>query len=322
MTYLSTAYLPTRIVGGVEVGSPAAYPFFVSWNGSCGASLVSPNVVLSAAHCAGIGNTVTINAYELGNSNTPGAFDATVVETVIHPQYDGGSLANDFMLLKLSQDVTSVSPIPLNFDTNVPSNGQDLKVIGLGTTSSGGSQPDTLREVVVDTVSDSQCNSDYGDEAIVDDVMLCAASPGKDSCQGDSGGPLFTLKPNGDFDKQVGVVSWGFGCADPNYPGVYSEISGVASWMQSEICRLSNANSQPDFCGPSGLSPPSPSPAPPSPGPVECGDSDGSFTVGLGVGDQDCSWLMANTGRFGHLCRLLSVASICPSTCDACGYFS
>ena len=63
--------------------------------------------------------------------------------------------------------------------------------------------------------------------------MLCAVVPGggKDSCQGDSGGPMVTLEN----DKQtlIGVVSWGAGCAHPNYPGVYARVTSVKTWIQS-----------------------------------------------------------------------------------------
>merc|ERR1712232_563952 len=56
-----------------------------------------------------------------------------------------------------------------------------------------------------------------------------AADPGKDSCQGDSGGPLWDEEDN----LLVGVVSWGFGCAHPDYPGVYGRVSEVAAWIDN-----------------------------------------------------------------------------------------
>lgn len=58
--------------------------------------------------------------------------------------------------------------------------------------------------------------------------MICAGEKGKDSCQGDSGGPMVDSA-----GKQVGVVSWGIGCALAGYPGVYARVSTYADWISS-----------------------------------------------------------------------------------------
>ena len=68
--------------------------------------------------------------------------------------------------------------------------------------------------MTVPVVSDSACRDAYG-QADITDSMICAglAAGGKDSCQGDSGGPFMC------GDQLSGVVSWGYGCAEPGYPG-------------------------------------------------------------------------------------------------------
>merc|ERR1711933_654130 len=94
-----------------------------------------------------------------------------------------------------------------------------LLAIGLGRLSSGGLTPEELMHVEVSYVTNDQCDADYAQIDITDD-MLCAADPGKDSCHGDSGGPLWDEEDN----LLVGVVSWGFGCARPEYPGFMVEF--------------------------------------------------------------------------------------------------
>ena len=98
--------------------------------------------------------------------------------------------------------------------------------------------------------------------------MICAGYPGvggKDACQGDSGGPF--ICQDGTDAVITGVVSWGIGCAEANYPGVYARATTALNFIQANM----GCSSTPSPPSPS-PSPPSPSPTPPSPPPSSgCG---------------------------------------------------
>jgi len=220
-----------KIVGGKDVDPPFKYEFMVKGNG-CGASLVSPNVVLSAAHCAGVfneGSYVEIGRHDILNS-TENFERIRIKQAIPHHNYDTSTTNFDYMMLVLDQASTR-TPIELdNGEAPVPSltQGSDVTAIGWGRTSSGGSTSNILQEVTVGVVENNECNEAYG---YITDAMLCAARLGKDSCQGDSGGPLVDDATG----KLVGVVSFGRGCADPNYPGVYAKVRRAHAWMEGII---------------------------------------------------------------------------------------
>ena len=104
-------------------------------------------------------------------------------------------------------------------------------VSGWGTLSSGGSSPNKLQEVTVQVTENANCGNYPQNEITAN--MMCAGTEGKDSCQGDSGGPLVTKVSN--RYHLVGVVSWGYGCAAANYPGVYARITKVLDWINTTI---------------------------------------------------------------------------------------
>ncbi len=193
--------------------------------GGCGATLVGPDVVLGAAHCGDrVGETVFI-----------GDVSVEIIKQRIHPSYNDDTTENDYSLYYLNVPVdisASGVTLILNKDADMPSPGQDVTTLGFGTTSEGGSPSSTLRDVVIPVVSTTECSDAYDFE--IPSMMLCAGEGGKDSCQGDSGGPL--VMRNGDNHILAGVVSFGQGCGDPNFPGVYARVSSAIDWISQVAC--------------------------------------------------------------------------------------
>jgi hypothetical protein len=120
-----------------------------------------------------------------------------------------------------------VQPIPLA--PTEPPAGTLCVVSGWGTLTPGGSLPTQLQAVEVPIVSWAACNSAYAQYGGITVNMICAGVPegGKDACQGDSGCPLVCA------GQLVGIVSWGLSCALPDYPGVYSNVAPLKSWVTS-----------------------------------------------------------------------------------------
>ncbi len=106
-------------------------------------------------------------------------------------------------------------------------------VSGWGAIREGGPISNTLRKVQIPMVSTAACNIFYGPGSITNQ-MVCAGytTGGKDSCQGDSGGPLITTVAG--VPIQIGIVSWGNGCALARYPGVYTRITSLYPWIKAQ----------------------------------------------------------------------------------------
>lgn len=231
-----------RIVGGGET-TPFAYPFMGSlqvYNGEtfghyCGSSLIAPNKVLTAAHCvvgwSASDFAVKFGAHDLTNE-TQGQF-YEVTDIVMHEHYfQGYTYNNDIAILTLANPVEGITPIELADEELKRSfvAGENFKVMGWGALYSGGESPDQLHEVDVAYIPNDVCNDAKHYDGGISDSMLCAGfdEGGKDSCQGDSGGPLIVSRDNRWI--QVGVVSWGEGCAAPNKPGVYADVAILNTW--------------------------------------------------------------------------------------------
>lgn len=138
--------------------------------------------------------------------------------------------------MKVSQpfDLNSrVQPVALPVAGFAPTS--IVTTAGWGRISDGGASSSKLLKVAVPYVNDADCRTAYGASRIADS-MICAGllgEGGKDACQGDSGGPLMCNTGNTNF--LCGLVSWGTGCARPEFPGVYTEVSYFTAWVSSVI---------------------------------------------------------------------------------------
>ena len=235
-----------RIVNGVEAVRGET-PWMVSLQTSsgfhfCGGSLISPNEVLTAAHCVESGSPshVVIGAHNIISGDDWGVSETIDVrESWYSGSYDTYDLSNDAAIVVLAWNSTLHTPVPfygkpgyteIEFP-GLTDSGAALNVSGWGTLSSGGSSPDELRTVQVRAWTNTECEESYGSAAI-DASMICAGDPYPgcnpgiescvDSCQGDSGGPLFAVVEDSSQKHYivVGIVSWGYGCAS-GWPGEF-----------------------------------------------------------------------------------------------------
>jgi len=238
----------------------------------CGGTLIYDGTwVLTAAHCTQ-GGQGTNPPPQLGqivlhrhDFRTPLASEgATAIKphrVYNHEAYDPATTSSDISLIKLESpnnpgQPMQASEVPANMKGNivrlddgsfaVPD--QIVTVAGWGTLSSGGPSPPIAQQVTVEYISNTNCQLEAGQpgrpnryRGRIDQTMLCAGqkngAPGKDSCQGDSGGPLTTSCVINGQPRAVlvGVVSWGFGCALANLPGVYARVHHFLPWIQNRI---------------------------------------------------------------------------------------
>ncbi|KAM4044448.1 transmembrane protease serine 12 [Anomaloglossus baeobatrachus] len=249
----------SRIVGGHDA-LPGAWPWQVSlqyyrfgfgfgYRHSCGGSVINRRWVMSAAHCfIDKRNPRYWRAvFGLHDVSKPDATTqiSNIKLIIIHGHFLITTMDSDVVLLELSNPVKYtdyVQPICLATRALPLDPLTKCFITGWGTTSAGGNAADILQEAQIDRIPVSLCNSSGWYRGVLTNNMICAGfeSGGVDTCQGDSGGPFVCYIAEIQRFYQLGITSFGYGCAEANFPGVYTRVENFEDWMAMQMGRAAN----------------------------------------------------------------------------------
>ncbi|MGK5679210.1 S1 family peptidase [Actinoplanes sp. URMC 104] len=225
------------VVGGL-VAPQGKFPWAVRLSMGCGGALIEPRVVLTAGHCVdgtGRNDSILVTA-GVADLTARGAQTARSERVVRAEGFVDETRGDDWAVIRLDR--------PLHLPTlriaKEPVGDGRYVVMGWGQTREDSLQQEQrLHYAAVPVVPDAKCLEAYGKAGVklVPDEQICAGLPGVDTCQGDSGGPMVGRGRRGEW-VQVGIVSWGLGCARDGYPGVYTQLSTFRPAIKAAVRKL------------------------------------------------------------------------------------
>ncbi|XP_060537059.1 venom protease-like isoform X2 [Cylas formicarius] len=249
-----------RIVGGLNA-KLGGFPWMVAlgYKNSkipdqpkwlCGGTLITQRHVLTAAHCvSGRRDLYLVRLGELDlYDDNDGAYpeNIPIKSSKVHEAYSATQFTDDIAILTLERktDNPTVRPICLPWEREVRTKdfiGFRLFVVGWGSLYFNGPSSSILQQVMVPVIDNDNCKRAFMNRTVIDDRIMCAGylMGGKDACKGDSGGPLMYGKNRGHNSTfyLLGVVSYGYRCAEEGYPGVYTRVTHYIEWIQKNLLK-------------------------------------------------------------------------------------
>lgn len=254
----STTTIPRNNVAGGDAADLGSWPWMAGIytmnmgheNFLCGGTIISKYYIVTAAHCFGVSGRTSARlspsrfAVRVGSIFAKEGDQYFIEKITVHPDYIPREYYNDIAVMRLKKPIdfgTNVQPICLPASAEFRKKklkGRNVTVTGWGDLEFGGKRATVLQEVTIQVIDPPTCDRAYIQQRGttiprgITTQFLCAGVPegGKDACQRDSGGPLMLLE--GDVWFLVGVVSFGFQCAQAGYPGVYTRVTSYLDWLQ------------------------------------------------------------------------------------------